>query len=104
MSSVKENIVTIAANISAVRPGDTIKLLTAAGVIEGRVVREFDESMPDNLKINAEVLDVAAEALGPESVSGSCIFLTDAYLINLHSRIALGNLITFTEEVIAFLL
>ncbi len=101
MSEWKKKIVACFDSAAGIREGDTIKLLTAAWLIQGTVVRDFSKDRGDNFKINAYIMDSIASAADDEQLMFEFVFLTDAKLINgKDSAVALDNIIVFTDEII----
>lgn len=100
MDDLKKKIVAAMACASGIREQDRIKLVTQAGVIDGKVVREFGENLSDNGKINARILDKVVDASGDDSSMLDFVFLSDVTVLNGNTKFSIENLIVFTDEII----
>lgn len=103
MDNLKKKVAAVMSCASSVREGDKIKLLTAAGIIQGTAIYDFDERLSENGKVNAYIMDIVLSAADEESKT-EFVFLKDVEVINGNASVHLEHLVVFTEEIIGLCL
>lgn len=101
MEDFKKILVTMIGSASGTSEHGRVRLVTAAGYIEGRIVRDFDKNLVGSGMADAFVLDKIAEATnGDESLTYEFLFLADVKFISGERVIPFDHLLVFTDEII----
>ena len=104
MKSIKKRIVTVMSVASGIREGDTVKLITSGGIIEGTIIREFSDNLSDNNKINAHLLELASSGVQQDETELDFIMLSNVKISHGNTVFHAESLVVFTDEIIGLFL